>query len=120
MVSVFAKLYLKISKQTHNLNLPVLNACKRLAKVNSNRGFLININIWNSFFATNANKQLLGKDCQPIPIERKDISSINGLLDICLMRDELTNQAYLIISTNLQNTLRKDIGASILDVLEQS
>lgn len=119
LISVFAKLYLKISKQTHNLNLPVLNACKRLAKVNSNRGFLININIWNSFFATNANKQLLGKDCQPIPIERKDISSINGLLDICLMRDELTNQAYLIVSANLQKNLRKDIGIALLKVLEQ-
>lgn len=119
LVAVFAQLYLKISKQTHNLNLPVLNACKRLAKINSNRGFLININIWNSFFATNPVKQLLGQECQPIPIENKDISSINGLLDICLMRDELTNQAYLIVSANLQNDLRENIGIALLNVLKK-
>ena len=117
LLAIFAKMYLKISKQTHNINLPVLKACKRLAKVNSNRGFVINVNIWYSFFATNKNLRLMGKNCQAIAIERKDISAINGLFDVCLMRDDLTNLPYLIISTNLISEIREQIGSQLLSIL---
>lgn len=119
LLSVFAKIYLKVSKQTHNINLPIINACKRLAKVNSNRAFLININIWHSFFTTNKNKQLLGRECQAISMEHKDISAINGVMDICLMRDEFTNQPYIIIATNLKSEIRQIIGGKLINLLSQ-
>ncbi len=119
-IALFTKLYSQLFKKTHNLNLPVMNACKRLTRINNNRGFLININIWQNFFNTTVNKQICGSTCQQIPNLQKDIPVINGVFEVCLMRDDLTNQAYLIISTNLHEHIRDNIGIKLLHTINNA
>lgn len=116
-ITLFAKIYSQIFKKAHNLNLPIIQACKRLAKINSDRGFLININIWHNFFNSTKNNQICGNPCQPIPNLNKDISAINGVFEVCLMRDELNNQAHIIITANLEKSLRNNIGLALLKIL---
>lgn len=119
-ITLLTKLYSQIFKKAHNLNLPIVKACKRLARINDDRGFLINVNIWHNFFSTSKTKEICGKICEEIPTLQKDISVINGVLEVCLMRDDFTNKAYLIISANLKSDIRDIIGKELLHVLNKS
>lgn len=118
-IALLTKLYSQIFKRAHNLNLPIIKACKRLAGINKDRGFLISINIWHNFFGSTKIQQICGNNCVEIPNQQRNVSAINGVLEVCLMRDDLTNDAYLIISANLKESIREIIGKELLNILNQ-
>lgn len=121
LINLISKFYCKISKQPHNLNLPILNACQRLAAIKHDHRFVININIQDSFFLSTkeTHTQLFGSSCQPIPIveQEHDIFTIDGVLDICLLKDHIKNQSFLVISANLQRDFREQLGKMLIDIL---
>ncbi|MDF1756860.1 MAG: non-ribosomal peptide synthetase [Legionellaceae bacterium] len=117
LISLIARIYCKLSKHPHNLTLPIIRACKRLAAIDKEHGYLININIWDNFFLQKT-KNLFGAKCKPTPIQEKDILAINGVLDVCLFRDSTNNQAFLVISANLKPEFRENLGKEMLRVLK--
>lgn len=121
MISLFANIYNKFVSKSNSIQTPIIEACKRLACSDRNRGFVININIWNNFLTTSSNHEinLFGNKCQAIPITQKDIQHVNRMIDICLLRDNASNQPFLAISANLIPELRLNIGNSLLEVLNQ-
>jgi amino acid adenylation domain-containing protein len=120
VISLVSRLYCKLSKHPQNLNIPLLNACKRMATLDGNRGFVINVNIWDNFFLNQKKSpyQLFGTRCQPIPMQHQDIFTINGVLDVCLMRDNMHNKSFLVLSANLKPEFREHLGTMLLRTME--
>jgi amino acid adenylation domain-containing protein len=120
MIGALAVLSSKIKrKQPYHLSVPILQACKRLAALDNTRGFVVNVNIWDSFFKAPNERpaQLFGEDCQLLPPDKKDIFSINDVLDVCLLKDRMENTAFLVLSANLKPEFREHLGNQFIEVL---
>jgi amino acid adenylation domain-containing protein len=106
-------------RQPYYLSVPILQACKRLAALDNTRGFVVNVNIWDSFFkdAQEGRTHLFGEPCQAIPLNKKDIFSINDVLDVCLLKDSMKNTAFLVLSANLKPEFREHLGRQLMEVL---
>lgn len=110
----------RIKKSSYYFSGPMLRACKRLASIDDEPGFIINVNIWDSFFKEKkqTGAALFGVPCQPIPVEETDILVIHDVLDVCLLRDTSENKAFLVLSANLTPAFRQSLGERLLDVLD--
>ena len=119
LISLVALLFGKMRKQPYHLSAPILNACKRLAKLDRKRGFVVNVNIWNSFFSEQYKtpSRLFGTNCQAIAARQKDIFTIDEVLDVCLFKDIEQNTSFLVLSANLKPEFREHLGQVLLDVL---
>jgi hypothetical protein len=119
LMSGLTKILSKSKKQPYYLSTPILNACKRLAMVNRRRGFVVNVNIWHSFFGGHKSSldQLFGVGCEPIALNKKDIFTIDEVLDVCLLKDTAKDQSFLVLSANLKPEFREELGQIVLDVL---
>ncbi|MCH9756602.1 MAG: amino acid adenylation domain-containing protein [Gammaproteobacteria bacterium] len=119
LISLLGMFSGNMRQQPYALSAPILNACKRLAVLEQRHGFVVNVNIWDSFFSSSKEKsaRLFGAMCEPVPLEQKDIFTINDVLDICLLKDSAKNQAFLVLSANLQPEFREHLGRSLLDTL---
>lgn len=107
-----------MKKQPYHLSSPILNACKRLAKLDRKRGFVVNVNIWNSFFSEQqqAPNQLFGASCEAITSGQKDIFNIDDVLDVCLFKDLEKNTSFLALSANLKPEFRQHLGQTLLNI----
>ena len=119
LISLIARVFGKMRRQPYYLSAPILNACKRLAALDREGGFVVNVNIWNSFFGgqKEAAERLLGTTCEPVPLSQKDIFTINDVLDVCLLRDTAEESSFLVLSANLKPEFREHLGRTLLDVL---
>ncbi|MDF1827553.1 MAG: amino acid adenylation domain-containing protein [Legionellaceae bacterium] len=119
LIACIEKICARISNKPYHLSLPILNACKRLANLDSDRGFVVNVNIWSSFFSEHEQdaSKLFGADCCPIHVEHEDVFNIDDVLDVCLFKDVATNTAYLALSANLKPNFREHLGQAMLSIL---
>lgn len=119
LLSCFEKLFSKMKQKPYYLSSPILNACKRLAKLDRKRGFVVNVNIWNSFFSEYHQNpsQLFGSSCQAIASEQKDMLSIDDVLDVCVFKDLEKNASFLALSANLKPEFREHLGQVLLNLL---
>jgi amino acid adenylation domain-containing protein len=119
LISCVGKICTYINNKPYHLSSPILSACKRLANLDSARGFVVNVNIWGSFFSEQEHDtlRLFGENCCAIHAEHKDILNINGVLDVCLFKDMSTNTAYLALSANLKPDFRDHLGQVMLNIL---
>ncbi|MDF1677091.1 MAG: amino acid adenylation domain-containing protein [Legionellaceae bacterium] len=120
VISMAARVFGRMKRQPYYLSTPILNACKRLASFDKDRGFVVNVNIWNSFFGgqKEAAQQLFGTACEPVPLDKKDIFTVNRVLDVCLLRDGAEDTSFLVLSANLRPEFRKHLGNTLLEVLK--
>ncbi len=119
LISLAARVFSKMRRQPYYLSAPILNACKRLAALDRERGFVVNVNIWNSFFGgqKEAEERFLGTTCEPVPLTKEDIFTINDVLDVCLLRDTVEDTSFLVLSANLKPEFREHLGRTLLAVL---
>lgn len=120
MIALISLLLKRTSKHSYLLSQPILNACKRLTALGSQPGFVVNLNIWNSFLHEPQKKSdyLFGRSCEAVPLEEKDIFKINDVLDICFFRDTAQNKSFMVLSSNLVPEFREHLGEVLLDALE--
>ena len=118
LISLLDVLLGHMRKQPYHLSSPILNACKRLAKFDRKQGFVVNVNIWNSFFSNQqkAPDQLFGASCEAITSEQKDIFNIDDVLDVCLFKDLEKNTSFLALSANLKPGFREYLGQTLLNI----
>lgn len=119
LITLLTRLSSKMRRQPYYLSKPILDACKRLAKLDSNRGFVVNVNIWHSFFGgvQDRAERLFGSTCEPLGLDKKDIFTINEVLDVCLLKDSAEATSFLVLSANLKPEFREQLGQKVLDVL---
>lgn len=91
----------------------------KLAGIDRKKSFIINLNIWNNFLEMDKDneKQLFGSKVENIEMPHYDLSSMDSILDVCLMREESTNQSYVVVSSNLKPQFRELIGHEMLRIL---
>jgi hypothetical protein len=119
LIACVEKICTHINNKPYHLSLPILNACKRLANLDSDRGFVVNVNIWSSFFSEHEQDActLFGSDCCAIHTAHEDVFNIDDVLDVCLFKDVVTNTAYLALSANLKPDFREHLGQAMLGML---
>ncbi len=119
LISLAANTMSRLRWQPYYLSTPILNACKRLAAFDREGQFIVNVNIWNSFFCSKreAEEHFLGSKCEPLPLAQEDIFTISDVLDVCLLKDSAKNTSYLVLSANLKPAFREHLGRTLLDVL---
>ncbi|MDX2346353.1 MAG: amino acid adenylation domain-containing protein [Legionella sp.] len=120
-VALITNLLSQTRRQPYYLSKPILKACKRLSRLDSKHGFVVNVNIWNSFFGKHQSgaDDLFGRTCEAIPEEQKDIFSINDVLDVCLFKDSAEAKAFLVLSANLKPEFREHLGNTVLELLNE-
>ncbi len=89
----------------------------RLSDIKKEQRFLVNINILTNLLHPKPNKQLFGQDILATRLHQYNVSTTHQLLDICLLRNWSTDQAYLIISANVRESFRHEIGYQIVQAL---
>jgi hypothetical protein len=87
----------------------------RLNELRVERKFLITVNILNNFINAHADVKLFGHDIVASRVHRYNISNVDNIIDVCLFTDAATKQSYLVISGNLTETFRRNIGNSIIN-----
>lgn len=115
----------KIKNKPYHMSSSILSACKRLAELDGQRGFVVNVNIWNNFFSESSSSQgsyqdssrLFGSPCCPTNSVQKDIFNIDDVLDVCIFKDRETETSYLALSANLKPDFREHLGDVLLNIL---
>jgi hypothetical protein len=87
----------------------------RLNELRVERKFLITVNILNNFINAHADIKLFGHNIAHTRLHRYNISNVDNILDICLFTDVAINQSYLVISGNLTEAFRRNIGNNIIN-----
>lgn len=114
-VSLYTKLFRSVK-----INPQILNLCLRLHGDKKNN-FLVNINVQHSFLMSPENNRepnMFGFKLNDIRDHRYDLLKINNLFDVCLMRKGQLAKPYLIISANLQPTLRETIANEFIRLMK--
>ena len=88
----------------------------RLAQFKPHNNFLININIQNDFITdSNQDKSdLFGEKTLSIKSDVHDVLKINNVLDISFVRRDDNNQAFLVVSANLDPGFREMIAQEMI------
>lgn len=81
-----------------------------------NQTFMVQMNILNDFITTNQSHALFGLPLAKTKMEKYDILAINDILDITFLKNEM-NERYIVVSANLHDSFRQEIGKNILDTI---
>lgn len=106
--------------RTSPLNPMLIQYLGRLATLDRRRGFLINVNIWNSFFSppqTNTSPTFTTIPNHHQEEVAYDLSKLDYMLDVCFLRDEHSHIPYLVLSGNLNPDFRTQIGEKIIQMM---
>lgn len=96
------------------LNPGVVGMYGRLSCLKQANSFIVNINISNQFIYPKLQRNLFGFKVQKAKIYKYDLCAIAHVLDLCFLRDPISNQAYLVISAHLTNKFRQQLGQEIV------
>ena len=112
-------LYEKILK-SKQLDYKVLQLGAHLSSFNRENCFIVYVNIWNNLIQSRikSSNTCLGLTELNTPMFYTDLSSFDNLCDITFLRDENTQQPYIVISSNLSLTFRKNIANTIENMIE--
>lgn len=90
-----------------------------LAKFSPKNTFLININMQQPFIdnTQKSKKQFFGLKTHAIQEKHNDILHIDNVLDICFLRKDFQNTAYLVISANLNPIFRQALAKEIMRIM---
>lgn len=93
----------------------------RMAQYRPKNGFLININVQQSFLSDKKAQPpyLFGMQEKAIPDSHQDLLHIDNVLDVCLLRKGPHNQAHIAISANLKPEFRQKIAKQMLAILSE-
>ena len=96
------------------INPNMLVMYPRLRSFRTNHQFLVNVNLLSNFIKPPRSKTLFGMELKQIKLFEHDLSRIDDVLDICFLRNENSDQSYLVISGNLTAEFRAEIGKEII------
>ncbi len=114
-IKQFTTAYASLFKKSA-LNTKMLEMYGRLNKLTQQR-FMINVNILNNFITPNTNTNLFGFQILKTKIYKYNLSTTRNVLDICLTENESSNTPYLVISGNLNESFRQQLGQDIVENL---
>jgi|GEM_PF-3211404 len=120
LLSILMRAPKVIKRPPYYLSMPLLEAYHKLTTQNNERGYVVNVNIWDNFFiepcASKSN--FLGyKECT-VPFQKLDLLNVNQVLDVCLMRDGADLNPYLVISATLKPEVRERLAQDLLSVIK--
>lgn len=120
ILELLERIMRRVPQKPYYLNACILNACKRLARRYPASDFLVNVNIWQNFFALdNGHEQrIFGKREVAIPRPTHDVFTIHNVLDVCLFRNGIKGEVFMVISAHLRPEFRKLLGSSLLQNLD--
>ncbi len=116
VVKFIAKMYASLFKKMA-LNPRVLEMYGRLKPLKNKQYFMINVNIFNNFFDLSCQKNLFGHTTIKTKTHQYDLSTTPNVLDICLLRNEGMDKYYLVVSANLDEPFRHQLGHDILNLI---
>ncbi len=99
------------------LNPNMLLMYKHVSPLRTKNQFIVNINLFNNFFSANSEDTLFGEKIVKTKIHEYDFSSIDNVIDVSLFKDLGLNKAYLVISGNLSESYRQQIGNEIVNLI---
>ncbi len=106
--------------RTLNINHDVLTLCPELSLLDTKNHFMIYLNIWNNFVHSDADeKELFGLKPKPMKMYQYDLLAMDYIVEVCFLRDTDSNQAYVVISTNLDPDFRKRIAHEIIRMMDE-
>lgn len=100
------------------LHPKTIEAYARLAAFKQGKAYLININLWGSFFQQKSKFTFSLKNAQETqhPHYNEELITINQVLDICFLRDEF-NQPFLVVSGYLKPEFREKIATELIQAI---
>ncbi len=119
LMSVATTLYCAIFSKLQ-IKPTVLKMYGRLNALRNSRQFIININLLHNFIDPTQEKTLFGYDMEKAAIHQYDLSIVDSVLDISLMRNESTKQLYLVLSGNLTPAFRQEFGKHMIQYISQT
>lgn len=114
LIKSLAYIYCKLFPHLQ-LNSTVLKMYTELTHVRSKHQFVVNINLFNNVLKPAIEKTFFGLDLVNVINPQYDLSKINNVLDISLLRND--NHLDLVVSANLTESYRKQIGEEIIHIL---
>lgn len=120
IIDIFVSVYTKLCYPI-NLNAVILSMYTRLFVLRKKQRFLIVLNVLNNLVMPDKKpKKLFGFTINNLKRHHYDVSNINNLLDITLLKEQI-DQNYLIVSSNLKPSLREELGNEIIrQLLDES
>jgi len=117
LVEKFTQLYTNMFHKLH-LNPQMLLMMGRIFLAGHKNNYFVNVNIMNNFMIANTNHQteLFNAKLQTCPAYQSDKSVAKNVLDIWFVRDT-ENNPTIILSGNVNASLRESIGKQILNNL---
>lgn len=119
MMTIATSLYCAIFSKLQ-IKPTVLKMYSRLTALRNSRQFIININLLHNFIDPDQDKTLFGYDIEKAAIHQYDLSVVDSVLDISLMRNESTKQLYLVLSGNLTPAFRQEFGRLMIQYISQT
>lgn len=111
-VTVFSKLRLNPTLLQLYTSLNSLRKKQRIKQQ-----FMITINLLHNFISPSNDKTLFGMPREEIKTYKCDLSNIDNVLDVCILRNESLDKSYLVLSANLNASFRQLFGEEIIRLL---
>ena len=101
-----------------NVNHESLKFCPSLSLLDEKKHFNIYLNIWNNFVDSSQHKlNLFGLKSVRVGMNQHDLLTVDYVFEVCFMRDENNNKAYVVISSNIESALRERIANEIVRIM---
>lgn len=91
----------------------------RLAQFHPQNSYLININVQHNFITEydDNNKLLFGLKTVPIEDNKPDLLNIDNVFDVSFIRQDDSDQAYIVISANLNPDFREMVAKEVVSIM---
>lgn len=110
LMTLYCKLFRKLK-----LNPNILKMYAHLRPLRTKQQFLIDINLLHNYIAPHENKKLFGLDLKKTKLHQYNLSKMDNILDICISRNNELDKIYLIISGNLTESFRNELGKEMIN-----
>lgn len=115
-IKLISTIYSALFKKLR-LNPQMLAMYGRINSLRTKQRFFINVNILNNFISPTPDKHLFGFKTIKTKTYQRDLSNIDNVLDICLFKNESIDKAYMVISGNLKESFRNQLGNEIIKMI---
>lgn len=117
IIKIFCNLYCMIFYKLQ-LSPTTLMMYARLNSLRKKQYFLVNINLLNDFISSDQEQTLFGLKLANSHFHKHDLSNVDNVLDISFLQNGNMNKSYLVISGNLIDSYRQEIGKNIINMIE--
>ena len=117
-INIAARIYSRLFKHL-KLNTTMLTMYGHLHALRKEQiaknQFLVNINLFNNVVAPNQNDTLFGLTVHQNEPVQLDLTNADNVLEISLTKNKDANGVYLVISGNLNESFKRQIGHKIIE-----